>query len=90
MSAYIVSLLVGSLAGVLYGVLGVRSPAPPLVALVGLLGLLLGEQVVVVGKRIVRGDPVTKAWVLRECAPQVTGVPAPPPSASASTTPEKP
>lgn len=42
---YLISLAVGVLAGVLYGLLNVRSPAPPIVALVGLLGILLGEQV---------------------------------------------
>ncbi|MFH3844445.1 DUF1427 family protein [Acinetobacter baumannii] len=33
-----------SLVGVLYYVLNVKSPAPPLVALVGLLGMVIGEQ----------------------------------------------
>ena len=41
---YLVSLLVGIGVGVAYALLGVRSPAPPLVALVGLLGIVLGEQ----------------------------------------------
>jgi XapX domain-containing protein len=45
MKIYVVSLAVGLLVGVLYGVLNVRSPAPPVVALVGLLGILLGEQI---------------------------------------------
>jgi len=40
---YIVALAVGVLVGTIYGVLDVRSPAPPVVALVGLLGILLGE-----------------------------------------------
>ncbi len=30
--------------GVLYGVIRVKSPAPPIVALLGLLGMVLGEQ----------------------------------------------
>ena len=30
--------------GFIYGLLNVRSPAPPYVALLGLLGILLGEQ----------------------------------------------
>ena len=46
MRAYLVSLAVGILVGVVYGLLDVRSPAPPTVALVGLLGILIGEQVV--------------------------------------------
>jgi XapX domain-containing protein len=31
----------------------VRSPAPPVVALVGLLGMLAGEQIVPVAKRLI-------------------------------------
>jgi XapX domain-containing protein len=30
--------------GILYGVIRVKSPAPPIVALVGLFGMVLGEQ----------------------------------------------
>jgi XapX domain-containing protein len=40
----------------IYGLLDVRSPAPPLVALVGLLGILLGEQVVPAAKRFMLGS----------------------------------
>ena len=43
---YIVSLGVGLGVGVIYALIDVRSPAPPLVALVGLLGMVLGEQAV--------------------------------------------
>jgi XapX domain-containing protein len=32
--------------GVIYASLGVRSPAPPIIALLGLLGMLGGEQAV--------------------------------------------
>jgi XapX domain-containing protein len=45
MKVYLVALGAGVLVGVIYGFLRVRSPAPPVVALVGLLGMLLGEQV---------------------------------------------
>lgn len=44
MKIYLVSLGAGLLVGVIYSLLHVRSPAPPVVALVGLLGILLGEQ----------------------------------------------
>jgi XapX domain-containing protein len=50
---YLLSLGAGLLAGILYGVLNVRSPAPPVVALVGLLGILLGEQV----------PPLVRQWL---------------------------
>ncbi|QKN82315.1 DUF1427 family protein [Scandinavium goeteborgense] len=46
MSAELLSLLAGVLIGLLYALLKVRSPAPPAVALVGLLGMLVGEQLV--------------------------------------------
>jgi XapX domain-containing protein len=44
MKALLISLLVGLLVGVVYGVIRVKSPAPPIVALIGLLGMVLGEQ----------------------------------------------
>ena len=46
MKPYLISLAVGVLIGVIYGLLNVRSPAPPNVALMGLLGILLGEQAI--------------------------------------------
>jgi len=46
MKIYLISLAIGLGVGAIYGVLGFRSPAPPIVALVGLLGMLLGEQAV--------------------------------------------
>jgi XapX domain-containing protein len=45
MKLSLVSLAVGLVVGALYGVLNVRSPSPPVVALVGLLGTLMGEQI---------------------------------------------
>lgn len=45
MKVLLVSFAVGLLVGVLYGVIRVKSPAPPIVALLGLLGMVLGEQV---------------------------------------------
>ena len=41
---YLVSLLVGLAVGLAYAAFGVRSPAPPLIALAGLLGMVMGEQ----------------------------------------------
>ncbi|KHJ54047.1 hypothetical protein LA66_15925 [Aureimonas altamirensis] len=40
---YIISLLAGLGVGVIYGLVAVRSPAPPIIALTGLLGMLAGE-----------------------------------------------
>ncbi|MEU6201003.1 DUF1427 family protein [Streptomyces sp. NPDC047061] len=42
MSACIQSLLAGVVVGAVYGLLRVRSPAPPPYALVGLAGMLIG------------------------------------------------
>lgn len=78
---YLISLGAGILAGVLYGLINVRSPAPPAIALVGLLGMLLGEQVAPVAKRVIEGVPLTRAWFASECQSKITGVQA---SASAS------
>jgi XapX domain-containing protein len=43
MKAYFLSFVIGLGVGVVYAMLRVKSPAPPLVALVGLLGMVLGE-----------------------------------------------
>lgn len=43
---YVVSLVAGLGIGVIYGLVSVRSPAPPIIALVGLLGMLAGEAAV--------------------------------------------
>ena len=43
---YLVSLAVGLGIGAVYGLLAVRSPAPPIIALIGLLGMLAGEAAV--------------------------------------------
>ena len=73
---YLISLGAGMLAGVLYGLINVRSPAPPAIALVGLLGMLVGEQVVPVAKRVIEGVPLTRAWFASECQSKITGVQA--------------
>ena len=45
MKGLLISFLVGLGVGVIYGVLRVKSPAPPIIALIGLLGIVLGEQI---------------------------------------------
>jgi XapX domain-containing protein len=44
MKMLLVSFIVGLGVGALYGLIRVKSPAPPIVALLGLLGMVLGEQ----------------------------------------------
>jgi XapX domain-containing protein len=46
MTGYLVSLLMGLAVGAAYGLVQVRSPAPPMIALVGLLGMVLGQRAV--------------------------------------------
>jgi XapX domain-containing protein len=44
MKVLFLSFVVGLGVGFLYGLIRVKSPAPPIVALLGLLGMVLGEQ----------------------------------------------
>lgn len=73
MKTYLIALAVGLLVGVIYGALNVRSPAPPIVALVGLFGILLGEQMVPIAKRLLAGQPVGRAEVVAQCAEPMFG-----------------
>jgi len=77
MKVYVVSLAAGILVGLIYAALQVRSPAPPVIALVGLLGMLVGEQAGPVVRRLLDREPVTAAWFRSECVTRITGV-APP------------
>ncbi len=77
MKIYLISLAVGVLVGIIYGLLNVRSPAPPAVALLGLLGMLIGEQLIPVAKRAIQGLPLTSNWFVSECVPQITGTEVP-------------
>jgi len=43
---YVISAVAGLGIGVIYGLIAVRSPAPPIIALLGLLGMLAGEAAV--------------------------------------------
>lgn len=70
MKAYLLSLGAGLLVGVIYSLLNVRSPAPPMIALLGLLGILLGEQATPLAKRLVaRVSSVATAPPPTEAAP---------------------
>lgn len=44
MNSYLISLGAGILIGVFYALFKVRSPAPPGIALLGLLGMVVGER----------------------------------------------
>jgi XapX domain-containing protein len=73
MRPYLLSVGAGILVGIVYSLLNVRSPAPPVIALVGLLGILAGEQVVPLVKRLLSSEPISTGWLQRECAPHVLG-----------------
>jgi XapX domain-containing protein len=70
---YLAALAAGALVGIIYGLMNVRSPAPPVIGLVGLLGILLGEQAVPLAKRLLASEPITASWLLETCHPHVLG-----------------
>jgi len=63
MKLYLLSLGAGLLVGIVYSLLNVRSPAPPVVALVGLLGILVGEQVIPLAKSLWSKEPAAVSWI---------------------------
>ena len=73
MKIYLISLGAGILVGIVYSLLHVRSPAPPVVALVGLAGILIGEQLLPIGRHVLAGARVTTAWNLADCEAHVFG-----------------
>jgi len=73
MRMYLVSLGAGLLVGVIYSLVNVRSPAPPVVALVGLLGILLGEQIIPVGRQMIAGTSLGVAWQQLRCTQHLFG-----------------
>ena len=72
MRIYLMSLGAGLLVGVIYSMLNVRSPAPPVVALIGLLGILVGEQIPPLLKSFWQKEPPTQSW-LHQVRPHVFG-----------------
>jgi XapX domain-containing protein len=63
MTGYLVSLFMGLVVGAAYGLVHVRSPAPPMIALVGLFGMVLGQQAVDMVKR--RSTPPAQTSIQR-------------------------
>jgi XapX domain-containing protein len=74
MRVYLPSLGAGLLVRVVYSLLNVGSPAPPLVALIGALGIPLGEQIVPVAKHMRDGSHLAAAWREAKCAPHTFGM----------------
>jgi XapX domain-containing protein len=73
MKPYVVSLALGLLVGVIYALFQVRSPAPPVIALVGLLGILLGEQIPPLVKQVFDRDAVSTSWLHQQVKPHMFG-----------------
>jgi XapX domain-containing protein len=74
MRVYLLSLGAGLLVGIIYSLLNVRSPAPPLIALVGLLGILVGEQIIPVVKLLLGGASFSTALSLSSCGSHIFGM----------------
>jgi len=72
MRVYVLSLGAGLLVGVVYSLLNVRSPAPPMVALIGLPGMLIGEQIIPVARHVLEGSQISAAW--RQCTARRTSL----------------
>ncbi|WP_430390119.1 XapX domain-containing protein [Dyella sp. 20L07] len=73
MKPYLLSLAAGVLVGVIYSLMSIRSPAPPVVALVGLLGILVGEQLPPLVKSLWHRETISTSWVGEQVRPHVFG-----------------
>jgi XapX domain-containing protein len=73
MKPYLLSLAAGILVGVIYSLVNVRSPAPPVIALVGLLGILIGEQIPPLVKQVLTKTTTTSAWLGQQVKPHIFG-----------------
>ncbi|AVQ05334.1 TPA: XapX domain-containing protein [Xanthomonas vasicola pv. zeae] len=73
MKPYLLSLAAGLLVGVIYSLLNVRSPAPPIVALVGLLGILIGEQLPPLARQLLTRSHTETSWLQQQVTPHMFG-----------------
>lgn len=73
MKLYLASLGAGLLVGIVYSLVHVRSPAPPVVALVGLFGILVGEQIVPVARHLLNGERIRAAIGRADCSGHILG-----------------
>lgn len=73
MKPYLLSLAAGLLVGIVYALLNVRSPAPPVIALVGLLGILVGEQIPPLIRNFLKPEAQSSAWVEDQVKPHMFG-----------------
>ena len=73
MKPYVLSLAVGLLVGVIYALFNVRSPAPPVIALVGLLGILVGEQLPPLVRKLLSPEAAQASWLHHQVKPHMFG-----------------
>jgi XapX domain-containing protein len=73
MKPYLLSAAAGLLVGIVYAVINVRSPAPPVIALVGLLGILVGEQLPPLVRHLWQGSAAPHAFLQRQVRPHMFG-----------------
>lgn len=73
MKPYLVSLALGLLVGVIYALFNVRSPAPPVIALVGLLGILVGEQLPPLVRKLAQPASTSVSWLQHQVKPHMFG-----------------
>mgnify|MGYP001614165179 CR=1 FL=1 len=73
MKPYVLALALGLLVGVIYGLFQVRSPAPPVIALVGLLGILAGEQIPPLLRQWFQPEARAASWLHEQVKPHVFG-----------------
>lgn len=73
MKPYLLSLVIGLLVGAIYSMFGVRSPAPPVIALVGLLGILAGEQLPPLVQHLFKAETRASAWLHQQVRPHMFG-----------------
>jgi len=73
MKPYLMSLGAGLLVGIVYALLQVRSPAPPVIALLGLLGILIGEQIPPLVRTVFHREAKPVAWVEEQVKPHMFG-----------------
>ena len=73
MKAYLAAAGVGLLVGIVYAMFNVRSPAPPVVALVGLLAILVGEQIPPLVRQVLKVGITHPSWLQDQVKPHVFG-----------------
>jgi XapX domain-containing protein len=73
MKAYLAAAAVGLLVGIVYAMFNVRSPAPPVVALVGLLAILVGEQIPPLVRQVLKVGITHPSWLQDQVKPHVFG-----------------